>query len=153
MLRGILRTACQYFDDEDWHYQVLEQTDTLLLGYEGEHGVWPCVALAREGAEQFIFYSVLEPRVPPERRMAMAEFITRVNYDMVIGNFELDFSDGEVRYKTSIDVEGDRLTPQLVHMLVGLNVETMDRYLPGLMRVIREGGSPEQILTEIDDDG
>jgi hypothetical protein len=30
-------------------------------------------------------------RAPP------AEFITRANYGLIIGNFELDFEDGEIR--------------------------------------------------------
>jgi hypothetical protein len=29
---------------------------------------------------------------------------------MIIGNFEMDFEDGEIRYKTSIDVEDDSLS-------------------------------------------
>jgi hypothetical protein len=30
---------------------------------------------------------------------------------MTIGNFELDYTDGEIRYKTSIDIADQRLTP------------------------------------------
>ncbi len=50
--------------------------------------------------------------------MAVAEFITRANFGIVIGNFEIDFSDGEIRYKTSIDVEGDRPSFALIKRLV-----------------------------------
>ena len=48
----------------------------------------------------------------------IAQFLTPANYGTLIGNFELDFKDGEIRYKTSIDVEGDRLTPALIKRLV-----------------------------------
>jgi len=44
------------------------------------------------------------------KRGAVAEFINRANYGIIIGNFEMDFADGEIRYKTSIDVQGDKLT-------------------------------------------
>jgi len=33
------------------------------------------------------------------------EFLTRANYGLNIGNFEMDFQDGEIRFKTAIDVE------------------------------------------------
>jgi hypothetical protein len=48
----------------------------------------------------------------------VAEFLTRANSGMVIGNFELDFADGEIRYKTSIDVEGDKLSYAIIKRLV-----------------------------------
>ena len=66
----------------------------------------------------------------------MAEFITRVNYGMVLGNFEMDYDDGEIRFKTSIDLEGAMLTDDLVKPLVYANCLMMDKYLPGIMQVI-----------------
>ncbi len=52
---------------------------------------------------------------PKSQRQAMA------NSDMIIGNFELDFHHGEIRYKRSIDVEGDRLSFACINNLVYAN--------------------------------
>ena len=62
----------------------------------------------------------------------------------------MDFSDGEVRYKTSIDVEGGELTFKMWKSLVYANVLTMDRYFPGIMSVVYGGTSPEEAITEIE---
>lgn len=86
--------------------------------------------------------------MPLEQRLLMAEFLTRVNYGLKIGNFEMDFKDGEIRYKTSIAVEGDRLTSPLVRELVCHNLSIMDNYFPGIMKVIYGGMSPEDALAE-----
>lgn len=72
---------------------------------------------------------------------------------MVLGNFELDFSDGEIRYKTSIDVEGDRLTPALVQNLVYTNVMMMDQYLPGITAVLEQGLSPAEAIHWVEQQG
>ena len=69
---------------------------------------------------------------------------------MAIGNFELDFTDGEVRYKTSIDVEGDQLSSVLIKTLVYTNVTMMDEYLPGIKAVIEAGVSPEEAIRAIE---
>ena len=46
------------------------------------------------------------------------EFITLTNHVLLEGNFELDLSDGEVRFKTSLHVTDDRdLDLGVVHML------------------------------------
>jgi len=65
---------------------------------------------------------------------------------MIIGNFELDFAEGEVAYKTSIDVEGDRLSFALIQQLVYANVTMMDKYLPGMKLVLESGMSPEDAI-------
>ncbi|MCA1670431.1 MAG: YbjN domain-containing protein, partial [Thermomicrobia bacterium] len=73
----------------------------------------------------------------------------RVNYAMAIGNFELDYDDGELRYKTSVDVEGDHLSVTMARQLFRLNVTTMDLFLPGIEAVIRGDGSPVAVLTSL----
>lgn len=128
-----------FFEADDWKFQAIEGEPALRMAFAGDDGQWSCIARAREKEEQFIFYSYFPVRVSEELRLVMAEFITRANYGMIIGNFELDFSDGEVRYKTSIDVENAELTPALAKHIVYANVLTMDRYYKGLVAVAGGG--------------
>ena len=85
--------------------------------------------------EQLYIYVMPEVNVPEDALVAVAEFFTRANYGMRIGNFELDFGDGEIRYKSSLDFEGAGLTPRLVSNAIYPAVTTMDRYFTALMRV------------------
>ena len=55
---------------------------------------------------------------------------------MFIGNFELDLSDGEIRFKTSVDLEGAEFTSTVFRNLLHTNLSTADRYYPGLMRML-----------------
>jgi hypothetical protein len=57
---------------------------------------------------------------------------------------------GEIRYKTSINVEGDRLSPTLIKRLVYTNVAMMDEYLPGIKAVIKTEVSPEEAIRAIE---
>ncbi len=149
-MSGILAMARQFFDDDEWVYHELPERHALALGFQGKAGAWECFAEAREEQDQFLFYSRLSTNAPEESRPPLAEFLTRANYGLPIGNFEMDFSDGEIRYKTSLDVEGDRLTPQLVKMLVYANVATMDRYYAGIMQVMYGGAEPEAAIRAIE---
>jgi hypothetical protein len=149
---SIFDAIVRFFREDDWHFEQLPGQPILRLGFRGKNGTWHCYALARESRHQFVFYSILDVHVPSNRRQAMAEFLTRANYGLGIGNFEMDFNDGEVRYKTSIDVEGDRLTSALIKHMVYLNVLTMDRYLPGIMSVAFGNANPAQAIAAIEDD-
>lgn len=139
-----------FFESDDWNFQSMEGMPVLSMPFTGRNGKWMCYAQARERQEQFVFYSVAPVNAPEDRAGAVVEFITRANYGMIIGNFEFDYSDGEIRYKTSVDVEGSELLPALVRHMVYANVIIMDRYLSGLMRVIYAEASPEDEVTKIE---
>ncbi len=69
---------------------------------------------------------------------------------MIIGNFELDFNTGEIRYKTSIDVTNNVINQETLHQLVYTNVLTMDQYLLGIKSVISGQLSPEAAISQIE---
>ncbi|MCU0512846.1 MAG: YbjN domain-containing protein [Anaerolineae bacterium] len=146
----IFDAVVEFFEADDWKFQWLEGMTVLSMGFAGKNGKWVCYAQAREPQQQFVFYSVLPVNVPEAKRPALAEFITRANYGMIIGNFEMDFEDGEIRYKTSIDVEGTSLGPQLIRQMVYANVLITDRYLSGIMAVIYGGKDPAAAVSEIE---
>ncbi|BAZ08733.1 hypothetical protein NIES4071_05390 [Calothrix sp. NIES-4071] len=72
---------------------------------------------------------------------------------MITGNFEMDFDDGEIRYKTSIDIDGDELTQDIIKRLVYANVTMMDEYLPGIIIVIEKDVSPVDAIRSIEQTG
>jgi hypothetical protein len=61
---------------------------------------------------------------------------------MAMGNFEMDFENGAVRFKTGIDVTGDELTPALLSPLLYANVLMMSTYLEGLLDVAEGDVAP-----------
>lgn len=108
----------------------------LWLAHEGAHGRWGCLVRAREQARQLIFYSIVPIEVPEPARQRVCEYLDRVNWGMPLGNFELDFLSGEVRFRTSIAIENLPLTAQLVRPLAYANVFVVDQYLEDLAEVV-----------------
>jgi hypothetical protein len=147
---NLLSPVLQFFTEDDWQYTKLQGEPTLRMGFQGQNGEWNCYAKVRETQQQFVFYSLCPISITEDKRNAIAQFLTLANYGMTIGNFELDYSDGEIRYKTSIDVEGDRLTPALIKRLVYTNVLMMDEYLPGIKAVIETGMAPEDAIRAVE---
>lgn len=146
----ILNVVEQFLRADDWPYSQVEGRTVLKTGFEGKNGQFTCYAQEREEQEQFVFYSIYPVRAPDNKLAQVAEFITRANYGMIIGNFELDYADGEIRYKTSVDVEGVELSEPLVRHMVYANVLTMDKYFPGLMRVLYAGIDPVVAIEEVE---
>ncbi|BAZ16705.1 hypothetical protein NIES4071_85830 [Calothrix sp. NIES-4071] len=147
---NIFEEMVNFFTEDDWPFVQLQGQPTLQIAFQGENGTWTCYARARAEQQQFLFYSVCPVKAPSSKLLAIAEFLTRANSGLVIGNFELEFADGEISYKTSIDVEGDRLSSALIKNLVYANVRMMDEYMPGIMSVIYGNLSPEEAIIQID---
>ncbi|MBD2576488.1 YbjN domain-containing protein [Oscillatoria sp. FACHB-1406] len=146
----ILEEIVGFFTKDDWHYTKIQGEAVLLTAFQGESGKWNCSARVREEQEQFVFYSICPVNAPEDRRLDMAEFIARANYGTIIGNFELDFNDGEIRYKTSIDVEDSTLTFSQIKQLVYTNVMMMDEYLPGIRSVIEGEVEAKEAIARIE---
>lgn len=148
-MANIHQAIANFLGSNHWAHEALIGQPAHRVFYQGKNGRLICFAQAREEEQQFIFYSYGPENVPEDRRLAMAEFIARANYGIVLGNFELDFADGEIRFKTSIDVESSELTPELIEPVIYANVLTMDEYLPGLLAVSQGTATPEEALNQI----
>lgn len=141
----------KFMEDDGWHPQRIDDNHVYRSYFVGSNGEVTCFAQVRVDLEQLIFYVVMPMRVPAELRASVAEFVTRANYGLRIGNFEMDFDDGEVRYKSSLDFEGITLVPELIRNAFYPAVQTMDHYLPGILSVIYGGKSPEEAIAGIED--
>lgn len=146
----LLKTVESFLREDGWDFVRLDNRSVIKTGYQGEHGSWTCYAQTREEEQQFLFYAVCPIRAPEKKRAAVAEYLTRANYGMVIGNFEMDYADGEIRFKTSIDAEDSELTEAMVRSATYWAVVMMDRYLPGLLKVVGGSIPPAEAIDEIE---
>lgn len=138
-----------FFDGRGWQYEAGPQGRYVRLGFTGDSGELQAFAQPREPEQQIVFYALCPLRVPPPRRPAVAELITRINWGMVQGNFEMDYADGEVRCKATIDLEGTEPTPALLKPIVIVPLAMMDRYLAALVAVIG-GAEPVEALAAVE---
>ncbi|MFH1177889.1 MAG: YbjN domain-containing protein [Acidobacteriota bacterium] len=126
-----------YFERDGWKYRQLGSHAALEMGVAGEHGTYRLVAIV-DGERSIVrFLTFIEGRVPESRRREIMEYFTRANYGLLLGNFELDLGDGEVRFKCSQSVEGDHLSYEQYQHLLYISVAMVDRYFPGLQRVLQ----------------
>ena len=118
---------------------------------DGDTGLaWTCLAYCLDDEARLVVFSTAPDDVPPAARPAVAEYLTRVNYGLVIGSFEMDLEDGEVRCRTSVEFGGVPPVPDLIRPVVAGNLGLMRRYLPGLVRVAAGDADPATAAAEGD---
>lgn len=121
---------------------------------DGDSGLsWTCVAYPVEDARQAVFFSVAPEDVPDRARGRVSEYLTRVNYGLMLGNFEMDWADGEVRCRTSIPVGEGAQVEDSLESIVTANVALMRRYLPGLRDVVAGEAEPSAAVARAEGAG
>ncbi len=133
---SIFEEVADYFESEGWSFVKGKDKSSLRLQHRGQNGQWKCLAVVKEKEQEFVFYSICPLTASETQKLAVAEFITRINYSLTVGNFDLDFATGTIRYKTSINVAGDYLSYEIIGNLVKGNIAAMDKYLPDILVVI-----------------
>jgi len=131
-----------FLDQKGWSYAELSD-GALMLTFDGQNGRFRCRVFVDEARAEVVYFSLFPAQVPADQHRDVLEFINRANLGLAIGNFEFDAQQGQIRYRTSIDVEGDRLTHALLTHVVHANVLAMDRYLPELAAVTQGGTGAE----------
>ncbi len=89
--------------------------------------------------------------VPEDRRPAMAEAVTRANYGMWLGNFDLGMSDGRLGFRIAVPVADGTLTLEQFRYLVGIALGTVDRYHRAFCRLVyADDLSPAEVIAEVE---
>ncbi|WP_124949519.1 YbjN domain-containing protein [Sulfuriferula thiophila] len=122
----------------------------INLPIENEDGKLNMFIHSHEEAHRvFVYTRPQDLLVPIERIGALADFLTRANYGLPLGNFEIDMNDGEMNFKNSLDISDGVLTTKMVQTLIVFSLECMNRYLPGIRAVIA-GAEPKTAIETID---
>ena len=146
----LLSAVAGYFEQARWNYRPVEGRSVLELELHGKHALFPCVAIVDEESERLIFLSHYPVKVPEARRGAVLELLNRANASLAVGNFELDLDTGNLRYRTSVDVEGLGLPDALVRNVVLCNVSTADRFFPAVAMTLYAGAAPLDALAVLE---
>lgn len=107
-------------------------------------------SLVYESEGRLVFYLEFNTTTPKNSLSQVAEFITRVNYGITIGNYELDYSTGTVRFKSSIDYRGMQLQPVMVQRVILSAMDAVEPYAQALIEVMQGRISARQAFLAAD---
>lgn len=145
-MNKVIVSVIECLDARQCRYELDEARQVLRFDMEGGNAHWQCLA-RQDNAGRFILASRLPLHAPPARRVACAELFARINARLGFGHFELDFSDGQLAYRTAIPIaKRGRLPRDLVgHVLQGHHV-LVDQFVPAISAVLFAGVAPVKVL-------
>jgi hypothetical protein len=91
--------------------------------------------------------------VPKAQLSAMAEVLCRINYNLYSGAFEMDMTDGELRYRNALPLIDGIPTDEQLTWLVFWSWGLVKRYSPAMIEVLTGACSPETAIGKIEAQG
>lgn len=132
-----LRTFIRdYLSGRDLNVTEDPDDGTMSFSVELDVASFDVHVRADEPERHVIVHAVVPHSIPELHRIEVALFLTRANYGLGSGCFEFDLDDGEVRFRSSIDLGDVELTDALFEPLIGYTLAAMSRYVPGIAAVL-----------------
>lgn len=139
-----------FFSKDEWKYQPINERGVIRTGIGLKCKLRQADIFVNINDTAFSVTTILPIGADEDSRAAVAEFMTRANYGIIHGCFEMDYSDGEIRFRTSLYC-GDAIPTydQVEHMFY-INILTVDRYGDALTKVMYGLASPQDAVEEVE---
>lgn len=150
---SIRRAIERFLVQDDWKYTVNEEKEYIKMGINLNSKLKECSLLIDLRDDFYISYATINVEADEECRANVAEFLTRANYGMRWGNFELDMNDGEIRYKILVDCGDDcdcLPSPSVIKNSIYIPAQMMQKYGNGLLAVMYGFKTPAEAIKEIE---
>ena len=135
-------------DSEEYKYSYDEETLTFHLAFNADCSLGSVEVFVKAYTDG-IGVNCYSPIYATEaNRPLMAEFLTRANYGLKSGHFEMDFSDGEIRCRNYMRTKTGLPTVEDITFMLEVTVSLMETYGDGISKVALNGYDPATAITE-----
>ncbi len=143
-----------FLDGDDWHYDMHDHGHVATFtggvgGFKGLYNSFRFILFVGEGEVQN--YATF-PASAKDKLSEMAEFITRANYGLKYGDFEMDWNDGEVRFHLTFPMSAVRADEMILPTLLMAPPRMLDQYSKGFTEVLMGLKTPADAIKDCEGD-
>ena len=129
----IVDAVRDWLDGEDWHYEYDADRQVIRSGVSLSSKIKSCKILILFHDDSYTVYLCAPISGDVDDLNELNKYLARANYGLRNGNFELDWDDGEIRYKVYVNCEGLETLPEvIVQESVLCGCAMMERYGNGI---------------------
>lgn len=140
----------QHLEEQDVKYRANDDSRMVCADFQGEVGTYRLMAVVDEEGNLFQVLGLSHLRVPEGARPLIAEALVRANYGLVLGKFEMDFEDGELRFQIGQILIGGELPDEVIERSFTAAMAMLDRYLPAFLSVIYGNELPKDAIRTVE---
>lgn len=146
--KGIRFAIVQFFEMHKLNYKLDKAKESIITDFPLRGKLKHVDVIVRTREDSFTVMAILRINAGEECLNHVAEYLTRANYGLINGNFELDYRDGEIRYKTHTECGNCIPDENAIGTCLFLPLLMFDRYGDGLLSVMFGIKTPAEAVAE-----
>lgn len=155
MKKEVIEQIKKFFEDGDWKYNYKEFDERRTMftsGVNMNNAIGNLRLLVIVHQDYYIVEAHLNSAVEEKYYNQVSEYLHRANYGLKNGNFEFDFIDGEIRYKTYVNFDGITLSDNIIAESILTPIFMFDKYGKNLLRLMLDKADPKELIEEVEKD-
>lgn len=132
--------------ENNWEFDYDDKNEIFRLEIRGVNSDFYCFIIVDEEQESLLCNTHIKKRIPFTKRLEVCSFMNRVNYELANGNFEMDMDDGEIRFRTFLDLANTIPSQEQLMNLIWNGSQSFDTYYPGVEKILLEEYSAEEAI-------
>jgi hypothetical protein len=149
--RNLLETVRDYLEADNFACSLHEQAGFVECGFRGKNGLFVVRIAAAVNPLSLGVLVRIPLVVPDDRRLDMAEAVTRVNYGLLLGSFDFNLTDRTLRFRNSMPVADGTLTQEQFRRLLYAALASVNRYDRAFNRLLfADGLSAAEVVAEVE---
>lgn len=141
-----------FMDKDDWKYEYDGERQLIRAGVNLKCKLQSVRLFISFNENGYTAVVVPPLKADEANRTNVMEYLTRANYGLRNGNFEMDLGDGEVRYKVYVNTKGvSDISDEIIEDSIMLPVVMMDRYGDGIAALMFGFSDPVTEIKKVED--
>lgn len=140
----------EHLDALEVRYEAHAAHSMVIMHLRGKTAMHIVQARIDPDSDMFQVFAFAPVVVPVGARMAVAETVVRANYGLRLGKFELDFSDGELRFQIGQVLTNGHLEGEIINRVFDMAITVLDMYMPAFLSVIYGNDLPADAVAHVE---
>jgi hypothetical protein len=148
-----MNVACQrliqHLDQRQINYAVCSDNQSIASYIFGSIGDYRLLVQAPDESDLLQLFGFAPIRVPIGARPDIAEVLARINHQLRVGKFTLDFESGDLAFHMGQLLGEDGINADAVDWMICTTLAVMDKFLPAMLSVIYSNERPEEAVRRV----
>lgn len=137
----------EMLNEDGWNLVPDKKQGLYVTSFKGENGIYQLYLNVMNLDNQLLItYGYIPVKTPKKKIAPMALLLNKINRELYFGNFEMDYSNGEIAFRNGMHFLGERFTKYMAANTISSCAFTVDKYFPAIRSIIDTKISPEDAL-------
>ena len=149
--KDLVNIVKQFLEDDEWNFSFNENIGVFDFALRVKSKIQKINYIIDVHENEIVVYGMCPigaDHTDANMMAQMAEFLCRANYGLKNGCFELDYHDGEIRFRSFIDCKDMMPSAEVIKNSIHCIATMFKRYAPGIVAIIFSDCVAKEAITK-----